>query len=83
MSAYVSEVAYMQVEDCCSAEGIQRLHVSFESGGGGHFVVLSTPRWACSTDELRSMLDDWEQNVQRADKECGEEEVLSPADPAP
>ncbi|HET7322656.1 MAG TPA: hypothetical protein VFI96_09195 [Longimicrobiaceae bacterium] len=53
-----ARIVYVQEPDsCASADAPQTLTVEAVDAGGGHYLVLSTERWACETpDEMAAML---------------------------
>lgn len=43
-------LVWSQEGDCCDEQDFQELTVETQDGGGGHFVVFSTRRWALDDD---------------------------------
>lgn len=51
-------ITQTQDADCCDSNDYQHIEISFEDGGGGHFIVIKTDRWAFdSPEELKTVLD--------------------------
>lgn len=59
-----------QPEDCCGRvdDGVQRLAVELHDGGGGHYAVISTARWAVEPGDLRALADEIDARIQQADE---------------
>ena len=59
------EKKFTQATDCCGSEDVENeITITAEDGGGGTYIVLSSPRWAMDSDdeidelckELKAML---------------------------
>lgn len=50
----VEKVSFSAEDDCCSISknGIQRLHLTFLTGGGGYYAVLNTKRFALESVDI-------------------------------
>ena len=42
---------YTQDPDCCGPDDVQVLEIETMDGGGGHYVTISTDRWALDDEE--------------------------------
>ncbi len=53
-----AEFNLYQPSDSCDSEGCgQNLKIKLDDAGGGHFVVISTERWAMDVDEIETFSD--------------------------
>jgi len=51
------QLNYSQDSDVCDSNDVQNIQITFEDGGGGHFMTIKTERWAFDTvEELESFL---------------------------
>lgn len=46
------KLTYTQEGDCCGGGDLQFLEVETHDGGGGHFITITTERWAIDAKDI-------------------------------
>lgn len=72
MNTIMTHVTFEQEPDCCSKEEMQSLSVEIVSGGGGHYAIISTERWAMDLDDFDRLRATITELVHAADLARGE-----------
>jgi hypothetical protein len=56
---------YSQEDDCCSSAGGQFLELETQDGGGGHFLIIKTERWALDADNIDAFAEQLKRFINR------------------